>query len=340
MKESKAMRRMMVMFLATTVVVSCETPRHDVDYIDLTTSQLDILFVSESQGYSQIFAVKDTALDEIWNVSFPFGNVVSYGQFDPTWSPDGRKYAFTNAEVVYSRQLIHANILIFNMDSTTFFSAIHQVTYDTIQLDTGAIIGTLSFRPDWSPDGHNIVYVSNRTGDYNVFFSRLSDSLTGDSSATRLTSAADSIGFYCFPSFAPDGSKIVYTSSRTGREEIFTMNTDGSEKFQVTNLGGSIKRRPRYSPNGQKILFTTNAWVHGNDSLQVFSINPDGTGLDTITSSGNNYDAAWSPDGQSIIYAKRLSPTKSYLYISNTDGSNESQLVNDSKSYYPIWRRK
>jgi TolB protein len=193
--------------------------------------------------------------------------------------------------------------------------------------------------PDWSPDGHKMVYLSNRLGDYQLFVTSISDSLTGDSAATRVTTAADSIGADCYPSFSPDGLRIVYTASKTGREEIFTMNPDGSNKIQVTNFDGT-KRRPRFSPSGDKIAFASNMWTDGSDSLQIYTIHWNGGGLDTVTIGGNNYDPAWSPDGQSIIYAKRISRTKSYLYICNTNGSNEIQLVDESKSYYPIWRNK
>lgn len=330
--------------LFTTVMillaVSCDTDRSGSRTIDLSSEQFDIMFVSQTQGYSQIYAVKDTTLDEIWNISFPFGSLASYGQFDPTWSPDGRKYAFTNAEYAYGGHLIHSNIFIFNMDSSYFFTTILEVTYDTLVLDTNAVIGTISARPDWSPAGQAITYISNRDGAFNVYYTALSDTLTGDPNAPRLTTTADSIGFYCFPSFSPDGQKIVYSSSKTGTEELYIMNTNGSGKTIIPNIGGTLKRRPRYSPNGDRILFTSNLWIQGNDSLQIYSIHPDGTGLDTITTVGNNYEGAWSPDGTQIIFAKKTSPTRSYIYICDVDGQNEHQLISDSKAYHPIWRDK
>jgi TolB protein len=37
------------------------------------------------------------------------------------------------------------------------------------------------------------------------------------------------------PSFSPDGTKIAFTSLRSGNAEVYTMNLDGSGILQVTN---------------------------------------------------------------------------------------------------------
>jgi dipeptidyl aminopeptidase/acylaminoacyl peptidase len=53
----------------------------------------------------------------------------------------------------------------------------------------------------------------------------------------------------------PDGNKIGYLSSETGEEQLWEINTDGSDPKQVTNIKGGITNF-KYSPDGAKLLFT------------------------------------------------------------------------------------
>lgn len=316
-------------------IAGCDDTIETLPSIDLSEEQLDILFVSQSSGSYEIIGVKDTFPDQQWNLTSIFE---TYGQLDPTWSPDGRKYAFTNIEDSYQGQVLHSNIYVFKMDCS-LTKAIESITFDTI-VSVPSYNGTLNARPDWHPDGTHMTYISDVEGYFNIYYSTLSDSFSGDPLPTKLTSDIDLVNYYCFPSFSQDGTRIVYSSSRTGREELWIMNRNGSAKTQLTDLPGTIKRRPRFSPSGDKIAFTSTLWKHNDDSLQIYTINPDGSGLDTITTSGNNADAAWSSDGTELLYSKFGANHRSYLYVIKVDGTNERKFLNDRYASYPIWRRK
>ena len=95
---------------------------------------------------------------------------------------------------------------------------------------------------------------------------------------------------------------------RTGRiafesgGEIFLINTDGTERTNITQHG-STDRYPKWSPDGQQIAFLSSragGWL-------IFTMNPDGTDLQLTWKSerGNLMEITefdWSPDMQTFIY--------------------------------------
>jgi Tol biopolymer transport system component len=59
---------------------------------------------------------------------------------------------------------------------------------------------------------------------------------------------------------------------------------------------------------------------------QVYVINPDGTGLRKLTSSGKNYRPRWSPDGKRMVYVHQVGAQRD-LWVMNADGSNKVQVT-------------
>ena len=58
------------------------------------------------------------------------------------------------------------------------------------------------------------------------------------------------------PAWSADGSRIAFTSSRDGNQEIYYMNRDGSGLRRVTN-SPTIDVTPTWSPTGQQIAFVS-----------------------------------------------------------------------------------
>jgi Tol biopolymer transport system component len=166
----------------------------------------------------------------------------------------------------------------------------------------------------FSPTGDRIVFTSVRNGDLDLY------SMAPDGSdVIQLT---DRVGYDGGAFFSPDGSKIIWRAHypeegpeledyqnllaegliRPGVLEIWVMDADGSNKRQVTDLGGA-NFAPYWHPSGEKIIWSSNHLDPDGREFDLFMINLDGTGLEQVTFSGG-FDGfpVFSPDGQRIVF--------------------------------------
>jgi len=165
------------------------------------------------------------------------------------------------------------------------------------------------------------------------------------------------------PSWSPDGSKIVFTSGRSGDYEIWSMNADGSERRKLTDRRG-WDGLPRWAPDGAKIAFAGQVRSPaGETSFEIFSINSDGSDLRQLTDSstwknheesaseegGHSHDEpvawnsvpTWSPDGSLILFASNREGdgVTPLLYTMKPDGSDQKKfgLFMDADGADPDW---
>lgn len=185
----------------------------------------------------------------------------------------------------------------------------------------GEIIAQLTDTPGYdaeatlSPDGTKIVFTSMRTGDLELFIM--------DTDGSNVVQITDELGYDGGAFFSPDGKKLVFRASRpkTPEEiekyksllaqglveptemEIFTVNIDGTDLRQITDLGNA-NWAPYFHPSGEKILFSSNHKSQYGFPFNIYMINVDGTGLEQITFD-NNFDSfpMFSYDGKKIVFA-------------------------------------
>lgn len=191
--------------------------------------------------------------------------------------------------------------------------------------------------PDWSPDGSQIAFTSERTGGSQIYVMR------GDGSEVRQLTT-DSARWNHSPRWSPDGSTIAFVSDTLGgKSQIYVMRADGSEVRQLMTGGGSFLV---WSPDGSKIAFIQETWDYGLYDLYV--MNSDGTGRRRLTTESEEVASgglAWSPDGSRIAYdVYRCQPDScrfDYRQISivHSDGSGRARLTSDPSldSFGPAW---
>ncbi|MEO2002728.1 MAG: hypothetical protein ABGY41_01350, partial [Candidatus Poribacteria bacterium] len=110
-----------------------------------------------------------------------------------------------------------------------------------------------------------------------------------------------------WPAYSPDGSTIAFTSDRNGRDEIYTIRTDGSRLRRLTDTGDD--QRPRWSPDGQQIVF-----YRGVGKREIHVIDANGRNPQQLTEFGERArDPDWFDPTLSVSSAMRQVLTWGWL---------------------------
>src|SRR5438270_9578470 len=86
--------------------------------------------------------------------------------------------------------------------------------------------------------------------------------------------------------FPGENGKIVFVGNQSGTWQLYTINPDGSDMDQITNLPPTNFELwlPAFSPDGRQIVFSYGTGVFGVNSLaELYLINADGSGLKQLT---------------------------------------------------------
>ncbi len=130
----------------------------------------------------------------------------------------------------------------------------------------------------------------------------------------------------CFsPSLSPDGSRLAFLSSLTGRPQVWTVDTAGG--YPSSSPRSTTRHCVEWSPDGGWLAFSVAPG--GGMNEQVYLVRPDGTGLKRLTDGGkeNNWLGPWTHDGAVLaIASNRRGPTR-WTPISTTSAAGTSRLV-------------
>jgi hypothetical protein len=153
------------------------------------------------------------------------------------------------------------------------------------------------------------------------------------SNARPLTADSDE---YYSPAVSPDGSHIAYVVNYGGfGSDIFVMNADGTGAVNVTGggVGGPQNEQPAWSPDGTRILFTSDRDNYNsvNNSFNIFVMSWDGSGVTRLTTRvGNEWSPSWSPDGSQILHGTGYDGDGlGEIYVINADGSGPPTNLTD-----------
>lgn len=127
--------------------------------------------------------------------------------------------------------------------------------------------------------------------------------------------------------FAPDG-KIIFYSSMTGNDEIWSITPDGSGQRQLTNEAAD-DRYPIVSPTDGSIFFSSNR----TGEAHIWRMNSDGSNQRQITQKEGCFPLLVSPDGKWLFYHQNITKT---LWRVSTNGSNDELILNKGKDYLAI----
>ena len=129
--------------------------------------------------------------------------------------------------------------------------------------------------------------------------------------AVRITSG---MAFDAQPTYSPDGARIAFVSDRSGSENIWIVNEDGSDPIQLSFDSQSLYVSPGWTPDGAHIVVTrlgpgSDLWDR-SEEIWMYSTSGDDNGVQITNlkpNKGQRYalDPIASPDGRYLYYAIR-----------------------------------
>lgn len=174
--------------------------------------------------------------------------------------------------------------------------------------------------------GSQIAFSTDRDGNWEIY--RM-DSDGAD--PTRLTDSPATSDW--FPKFSVDGEILLYWSYT---EEPFSV---GLQWLQSNGSGGEFASNfapyVSFAPDGERIALTS---YNGKDNMDIGIGSMLGGQLQQLTSSpANDYQPAWSPDGETIAFVSERDSTP-YIYLMDVDGNHQRRLMKgDQAELEPAW---
>ncbi|MFT5732278.1 MAG: Tol biopolymer transport system component [Planctomycetota bacterium] len=206
-----------------------------------------------------------------------------------------------------------------------------------------------------SPRGDRIVFTSTRSGDLELW--------TSDLEGGRLEQVTDTLGYDGGAFFNHAGDRLVFRTTqwtpgneaqeqasyredlqrwqvRPNNMEIYTIRPDGSERSQVTSLGGA-NFAPYFLPDDQHVIFSSNH--HSGEGVgmnfDIFICDLDGRDLEQVTffdgPPGKQFDSfpMFSHDGKYIAFSSNRGDGKvgdTNVFIAEWNGAPEPLKSEDN----------
>jgi len=224
-------------------------------------------------------------------------------KFGPSWSPDGQEMAFILIKNPGSPTDFQPEIGIMSSDGTNERIL---TTEDRINANgSGTVCETANDAnaPAWSPVDNRIAFWSGIEGQYGQIWVINSDG-TGSKQLTEDCSHRNSDD----PSWSPDGKRILFSTGRSGRNELWVMDADGSMEARISEIDafpfpGRATWQPTKVPRRRAARRSASGTLLGpSRPVRVSPV----------------------PDRAAIVYHRQ-----GFFFVMDENGANESQITFD-----------
>ena len=226
-----------------------------------------------------------------------------------------------------------AETKIYFVSSRSGTKEIWEMDYDGQNQHAVTHLGTISLSPRISPDNSRIAFASLGHNGWDI--------RTYSLELGRLVSfpAGTAGGSNQSPAWSGDGTKIAFSSSRSGDSEIWVADASGGNLRSVTSIRG-----PNIAPTWNPRTNAQIAWASGRTGEpQIYTMDQDGANMQRLTDSGYAVSPSWSPNGQFLTFAWDRkygpgAPGGRDIYVMDIASKRWLQLTHDAGiNDYPSW---
>ena len=135
------------------------------------------------------------------------------------------------------------------------------------------------------------------------------------------------------PAFSPNSKLIVYAFAETGPQQLWSVDTNGQQKKQITQTEG-VSNWPTFTPDGKSIVFANSR----ENNYEIYSMKLDGTKERRLTNNRlMDIRPSISPDGKRIAFVSTRDGNYE-VYVMNFDGTGVTRITNsEERDDYPSW---
>ncbi len=182
----------------------------------------------------------------------------------------------------------------------------------------------LVLTPRFSPNGKELVYLSYRNGQPQVYIYDI------QSKQTYVVGTFPGMTFA--PRFSPDGTKIIMSLQEGVGSNLFEMSLRNFDRKRLTNTA-DINTAPSYSPDSRNIVFESDK----SGSQQLYVMDANGDNVRRISFGTGSYATpVWSPRGDYIAFTK-ISKGRFMIGVMFADGSGERIITDGFHNEGPTW---
>ena len=154
-----------------------------------------------------------------------------------------------------------------------------------------------AINPSLSPDEGKIVFAGQSTDSQPL---RIMVMTVFGRERTQLTHDIKPGVSSAVPSWSPDGRRIVYVSNRSGIDDVWIINSDGTDNINLTNNPASVDSAPRFSPDGRQIAFAS---LRDGDA-EIYMMDVDGNNVEQVTHNEvHDMSPTWDRTGLFLVYS-------------------------------------
>jgi dipeptidyl aminopeptidase/acylaminoacyl peptidase len=253
-----------------------------------------------------------------------------------TWSPDSKQIAYVSAQpgpetadasgdpIVITRYLYKPTAgegdTHFNDNKRLHIFTMDIATGQSRQLTTGT---HYEHSIDWSPDGKELAFISNREPNEDQFFNYDLLALSVATGEMRRLTTTENAEYR--PHWSPDGKTIVYEATKRGLTDLETtmedthvwlIDADGKNRRELGSVIDNRQGEPGWSSDGRSVLLT----VQEHGQVHLYRVAASGGKPEAVVGERGSV-GSWSTQGNQIAYAFSTADDLAQLYLKTGDGA-------------------